>query len=532
MTFFREIFLGEEKIFSRKVILFHGALILMSVAFLYFFSTSTSPYSNSLGDDSAIFQAVGKGWAEGLMPYVDLFENKGALIFLIDALGYMIYPRYGIFLLQIPATYISFLFTWRSLGIFLSGKARIAAALFMFIYHVNYSFDGNRTEEWSMPFLMASTYFLLRGLKTEKFSCPPIVGLINGLGFGVCVMLRMLNAAPLCCCALLSAIFLLRAGEFKVLPKNILNFCAGTVIIVLPFVIYFAAHGALYDAFYGTILLNVLYSAQRQNYLLTHLSDYTEYILINFTPLCLMILIGALEFLKSKSRLAIGGIFIGAAMLVLMFKLSPYFGYCALITPTLPIFLALLAAFLKNFRELWFAKEFSFKRTACKFVVLIAMIYPFTLIYLMTVQMSNYYSEFLFQYNRRELSDMLRLKELIPPEERNSVMCWSAGLQASHWILSTGIMPRCRFFNNVKAFAAVDPNVKREWLDTARADPPKWIIYSAHPSEFSGREASPWIKAFKQNRDFDVERLLQKKYNLMGKTETYQDFFWLYRLKE
>ena len=138
----------------------HAALILASIMFVYFFSTSTSPRYVSFGDDSAIFQAVGAGWAQGYLPYVDLFENKGPLIFLIDALGWTIAPRVGVMLLQIPTMYLSMLFMWRTLGLYLSGKARLAAMALTLIYYALYYLDGNRTEEWSMPFLAAAMYLL------------------------------------------------------------------------------------------------------------------------------------------------------------------------------------------------------------------------------------------------------------------------------------------------------------------------------------------------------------------------------------
>ena len=230
MQFLREIF------FSGKAIKLHAAIFFASVLFVGLLSTSTSPHYISHGDDSAIFQAVGMGWAEGLLPYVDLFENKGPLIFFVDALGYMIRPREGIALLQVPAMFVAMLFAWRTLGLFLSEKVKFAAAIFMLIFYAVYLFEGNRTEEWSMPFLMAATYCFLRGLTAEKFSCKPFVGFVYGVGFGACTLLRMTNAAPICCYALLSAVFLLRAGEVKVLLKNVLSFFVGSAIIVLPFV--------------------------------------------------------------------------------------------------------------------------------------------------------------------------------------------------------------------------------------------------------------------------------------------------------
>ena len=532
MKFFREIFFGEEKTFTPRVIFFHALILSASVAFLYLFSYSTSPRYETFGDDSAIFQAVGKGWTEGLLPYVDMFENKGPLIFLIDAVGYMIYPRVGIFLLQIPAMYFAMLFAWRALGIFLSGKAKFAAAIFMLIYYAFYSLDGNRTEEWSMPLLMAATYLFLRGLKEKNFSCPPYVGFIYGLGFGACVMMRTTNALPICCYALLAAIFLLKSGEVKILLKNFLNFCAGFAIICLPFVIYFAAHGALYDMLYGTILLNVVYSAQRENFLLNHLDDYGSYVLMHFMPLYLMLAVGAIELFKTKSRLAISGIFCSAAMLVMLFKLSPYMGYCALIVPLFPIFFALLAESAKNFHSLWAVEGLSPKKFLCKFLIVTAMTYPLIISYETADKFATENSAKMRRYHLNQNAEMPRLAEIIPPEERGSVMIWGEGLQMSHWILTTGIFPRCRFFGNIKAFANVDPNVKREWLDVTRANPPKWIIYSAPAMEFRGEEMISWEKFFRTNRNADVEQLLQEKYILVDGMESYVDSLLLYRLKD
>lgn len=400
----------------------------------------------------------------------------------------------------------------------------------MFAHYGIYLMGGNRTEEWSMPFLMAATYFFLRGLKAEKFSCPPLVGFIYGLGFGACVLLRMMNAAPLCLCALLSAMFLIQAGELKTLLKNILGFCAGAVIIILPFVIYFAAHGALYDALYGTILLNLNYSAQRENFLMTHLDEYDVYITVHFMPLFMMIAVGAVEFIKDKSRAAMSGIFIGVAMLMLLIKVSPYQGYCALITPLLPIFFVVFADFLKKFRGLWSVQNISPKRILCKIFIVFLMPYLLIIFGGATYKVINENSAGVREYHLKQNAEMLRLAKLIPPEEKNSVIIWGEGTHVSHWILTTGITPRCRFFGNIKAFAKVDPNVKREWLEVARNDSPQWIIYSVVESEFTGDYYDDWEKNFRQNRDADVENLLQEKYILVEETMTYQNFFRLYRL--
>lgn len=73
----------------------------ISFCFLLLFSYSTSPvYSISWGHDSAVFQIIGKGWLDGYIPYRDLFDHKGPLLFLINAVGYMVGGKNGLFVLQ------------------------------------------------------------------------------------------------------------------------------------------------------------------------------------------------------------------------------------------------------------------------------------------------------------------------------------------------------------------------------------------------------------------------------------------------
>ena len=68
------------------------ALILcfvMGACFICLFSYSTSfLYPFFWGNDSAHFLTVGKAWGSGLIPYRDLFEHKGPIIYFIDLLGY------------------------------------------------------------------------------------------------------------------------------------------------------------------------------------------------------------------------------------------------------------------------------------------------------------------------------------------------------------------------------------------------------------------------------------------------------------
>ena len=76
----------SKKVVNVCVLMF---IMMMAAVFIIFLSGSTSfLISNFYSFDSAIFQVIGKGWSQGLIPYTQCFDHKGPLIFLIDAIGY------------------------------------------------------------------------------------------------------------------------------------------------------------------------------------------------------------------------------------------------------------------------------------------------------------------------------------------------------------------------------------------------------------------------------------------------------------
>ena len=445
----REIFLGEEKFFNRNVATFHAAIFFAAVMFLYLFSYSTSPRYESFGDDSAIFQAVGKCWADGLLPYVGAFENKGALLFAIDALGYLIYPRDGIFLLQVPFMYFSMLFTWRAVELFCSRRTTFALWLFMILWRAAIFYEGNRTEEYSMPFLLAGTYLFLRWLRDGKNFCPPSIGFVYGLGFGACVLLRTTNCLPICCYVLLTTFALIRAGAFKNIRQNFLSFWAGFATIVLPFVIYFAAHGALYDMIYGTILINVLHATSFNPDHADFIDLMVPYGLFRLNLLLWFIAASLVAIvLDRKNFLAWSGLVTGAAMLFMLMKGRPFYGYPELIAGILPL---MFAVFVELRTKLLTSKNFFRRAIYCVLFVGLLTCAGIQSAYLYALFSSNTDGATV-AFVREENRLIHNLQAHIPSAERNSVIMWGESRPIGVFILESDILPRCRFFGNVTCF--------------------------------------------------------------------------------
>ncbi len=512
----KEIFIGESK---SKAIILHAALIALSFAFVYMFSYSTSPLYDMLGGDSSIFQVIGKYWAQGYLPYVDLFDHKGPLLFLINAIGYAIYPRAGIMVPQIIFLYLSCLFIWRAMELYSSRRKIFFLTVALIFYAAHYE-EGNHVEEYSVLFLSVSMYFFLRSLKENNFL--PLYGFIYGICFGACFLIRVSDAAQICCQTFLVAIFLLQAKDFKNLRQNFLSFCAGFATIVLPFVIYFAAHGALYDMIYGTILFNLKYTSL--NYHLPF-EFQVAYDVFHFLPLYAIIILAALALKQNPtSRLPQSALFIGTTITFMLMSLRPYGHYAIIIFPMTPILFAVIHGAINEFRKIWRTPRLSFKRILVKFLIIFVALDTFIL----ALHAKEYYfGEKRYEINNPdEQENISTLRKMIPKNEEKSFVTWGYYCTAPHWILRTNLKSRERVFTHNSHQMKVDPARRREWFGNVKKNYPLWILYGTAPNRKPGEPPKTNME------DTELEQLLEEKYSLRGEVYIFPQVMKLYRLKD
>ncbi|MBD3879357.1 MAG: hypothetical protein SR1Q5_06710 [Quinella sp. 1Q5] len=528
MTFIKEIFLGREKLFTLNVVILHVALFAMSFAFVYVFSYSTSFGYDLLGGDSSIFQVIGKYWTQGYLPYVDLFDHKGPLIFFINAIGYIIYPRSGIMVPQIISLYLSCLFMWRAMELYSSSVWKIFFLLLTLIYYAAHYEEGNHIEEYSVLFLSSAVYCFLCSLKEDKF--PPLYAFIYGVGFGGCLLLRLSDAAQICCQSFLVALFLLQARDFKTLWQNGLSFLAGFVIICLPFVIYFAAHDALYDMIYGTILLNLNYTIDETFHLPPVFREI--HALIHYLPFFIMVIVSLFGLKENpKSRLLQSGLVIGAAIAFMLINLRPSDQYAMIFLAVAPILFAVLHVNYDTLQKILQASKFSFKRLFIQLLIILTVIHLYILtfhlkgiLFVEDTQVSflfSTYSKKAELQNSNERQNILALQALIPDAERKSFVIWGNFCTGAHWILQTNIVPRERLFMNTGQCAKLDPGLRQEYFDNLHKDFPLWILYG-------GESPLP----YDSNNDSELEQVLAEKYSLKGEVSIYPQLMKLYRLKD
>ena len=152
---------------NRSEFLARLVVCVFGILFVLICSYSTSPlFAAYYRGDSAQFLTIGKAWALGKIPYKELFDHKGPIIYFIDMLGFKIAgTKSGVCVFQILFMLITVnaLYNIGKLSsenplysVFTTGIALIFLKL-------NYS-EGNSVEEYCLPFITVSSYYQLRFL--------------------------------------------------------------------------------------------------------------------------------------------------------------------------------------------------------------------------------------------------------------------------------------------------------------------------------------------------------------------------------
>lgn len=237
---------------------------LIAFAFLFIYSPSVSPLYLYEGFDSCTFKTIGLGILDGKIPYTNLFDHKGPILFWLNALGLGILPgRWGLFLLETLFLTLTLVFSYKSAGLFAEKRKAFFASLLTLIPAIDFITEGNQCEEYMLPFIAVSLYLALRYTTGKTEEHPLKYSLFYGFSFGWTFFIRP-NDAVSHIGAIMLGIFLilLTKKEFRSAILNALIFIGGILVVFIPVIGYFLMTGSLEDMLHGTILYNLKYSAE------------------------------------------------------------------------------------------------------------------------------------------------------------------------------------------------------------------------------------------------------------------------------
>ena len=239
-------------------------LIISATVTMTVVSTSSPLYPFNPWDDANCFFTLGRGIIHGLVPYRDLYEQKGPLLYFIYALAALISEKSftGAWIIESIMASLFAIFSWKTAKLFTDPPKYAISVIPLFLgltYTTRlFNFGGN-SEELCFPLLTIAIYFALKAIvegnslpsKTEALIC----GIITGALFWIKYTLIGFMIG-LCLYILIIAI---RQKEFKMLWSLVWRFVLGFLILSAPILIYFVATGSLsylWEAyFYNNIFL-------------------------------------------------------------------------------------------------------------------------------------------------------------------------------------------------------------------------------------------------------------------------------------
>ena len=209
-------------------------------------------------EDSSTYLYVGKGILEGEIPYLDRWDNKGPLQYLLNAVGLVLNEEWGFWVMQglflLASSAFAFLVFRRSFG---SIPALFALALFLVFYRW-FASPGNFTEQYGLLFQFLALYLFLRSQEERVPAHSHTRFALIHIGIGVLGAAAFLIRPNLVALWLVIGIFwFLRRGN--VIRKLAWAVCGGGSALAAV-AVFFIAIGA-WDALWSAVFTyNFAYS--------------------------------------------------------------------------------------------------------------------------------------------------------------------------------------------------------------------------------------------------------------------------------
>lgn len=274
----------ENKITEKKyiiIMLISSALLCMSAGTLPFRSTAI---------DSSVFIYMAKGMLNGDIPYLDMFDHKGPLLYFINLIGLLLGGKIGIWFIEIISIFLSLFFCFKSSILITKNKqlALLSTLLCFSMLGVYYDY-GNLVEEYALPFISVSLYIFTKNILQKNESLKSRDCLAIGFCFGSVMLLRQ-NMISIWCVFCISLIIkLVIDNNAKEILRYILFFLIGVFIISAPILFYLYINNAVSSFFAQYFEFNFEYSvtnSYRANleaflyYFQTGISKFTLFVLI------------------------------------------------------------------------------------------------------------------------------------------------------------------------------------------------------------------------------------------------------------
>ncbi len=258
--------LKKQSILSNKKSLLNIAVYLIFLAFSFgilFICTASSPrYATNPWNDANAFLTMGRAMANGLTIYKDIFEQKGPLLYLLHAVASSISNSsfFGVYIIQSLFLSATAFAAYKIALLYVGTAWSVISAVLTCFVTVNSGgyYYGDSAEEFCLPLLMISIYFFCKYFKNaERNELGKPVFLLVGFFAGCVAMIKFtVIGFWFAWAAYISLYTWIAKKNLKKAFVNAMIFLGGMVLAVVPWIVYFAAKGALHDFINTYFVLN------------------------------------------------------------------------------------------------------------------------------------------------------------------------------------------------------------------------------------------------------------------------------------
>lgn len=487
-----------------------GICLLISFLFLMVGTKSSFLYPFNEWMDANCFFTVGKGMLHGKVFYLDLFDQKGPLLFFYHTIAALISYRsfLGVFIVEVVSFTFFLYYFYKTCHLYLKKiTCLFSLPIISFIILSLPAFShGDSAEELCLPFLMYSIYsmvlFFKSGEKTPSYS----MILKNGIMAGLVTTIKFSMLGFWFAFMMCFFFYMIYHKEVKKAFVSCLVYLSGMCIPIVPWIIYFLCNNALGAFIDSYILFNIKYYA-------SPLSPLLKALMVIEKPMRFMaknlgfgipFIIGAIaccldnRILKKKShKIILCTTFIFLCISTFVGGVSFRY-YYLILTPFAVFGFIMVGQWLEAAYHITFSKN-----THAVMMISTTLLFAFTFYGTMNTHMVK---------PLVEKEDMVQYQfAKIINQKKNATLLNYKFLDGGFYTV-TGIVPNTRYFQKQNISDEVYPKIIREQNKMIREQKVDFVVTRTKIDRYETDKSTKYLKKFYNEVDRKNVTYEEKRY--------------------
>jgi len=242
-------------------IVFYLPMILLSFIIMLFYTKCSPLFFTNNWVDANAFMTMGKGIVHGLIPYKDLFEQKGPILYFIHSIAYILFPNtfYAIYIFESIAMALNMILFYKIAKLFIHKHFAYLLSFFLpaLILNTSYFIMGDSAEEFAIPCLMFLIYSILSCMENNELYFSKRTLFFHGLILAGIFWIKYTLGGAWFGFFMFYGIYLIWKKQFTKLWQSIIISLTGFMVVSLLVLAYFLINNGLKDLYEVYFLFNI-----------------------------------------------------------------------------------------------------------------------------------------------------------------------------------------------------------------------------------------------------------------------------------